>query len=452
MRIVIVGDGKVGDTLTAYLSKEGYDIVVIDKNPMVIENAVNNYDVMGICGNGANYDVQLEAGVNKSDLLIAATSSDELNILCCMTAKKVGTKNTIARVRNPDYSRQLMIMQKELGLSMIVNPEYEAALEIARMLRSPSTITRDDFSKGRIELAEIRISNGSILVDKSLSSISRTYKTKILVCAVQREQNVFIPDGNFILKAEDKIYFTGSPHELDKFINLIGLNNKKIKSVLIVGGGKITFYLARLLDGIGMQIKIIEQDESRCLELSKNLSKIDIIHGDGSDQEALLEEGINRTDAFVALTDIDEENIVTSLYAVTLGIRKIITKVTRSSFINILSKIGLESIVSPKFIVANRIIRYVRAMNNAAGSSNVQTLYKIVNDQVEALEFEVNENDRFSGIAIKDLSIKSNLLIAGIVRNGKVIIPGGNDVIEKKDHVIVVTTNQFLKELNDILK
>lgn len=451
MKILIVGDGKVGMTLTEYLSKEGYDIVVIDKDPDVINSVVNDYDVMGVCGNGASYDVLKEAEANKADILIAATSSDEINILSCLTARKLGAKYTIARVRNPEYSNQLLFMKDELGLSMVVNPEYETAREISRMLRSPGTISRDYFSKGRVELAEIKVKEDCILSGQSLASINKKHDIKILVCAVQRDQDVIIPDGNFVLKSGDKIHVTATPAELDNFLNLIGAIRKKIKRVLIVGGGKITYYLAHMLEEIGIAMKIIERDHGRCVELSNDLGKAEIICGDGSDQKLLLEEGIDQMDALVALTGIDEENIVLSMYASSLGLNKVITKVNHNSFIGLLANAGLESFVSPKFIVANRIISYVRAMKNASGSSGVQTLYKIVNNQVEALEFKVRENNKLTDITLKDLKLKPNLLIAGIVRDNKLIIPGGNDVIQKGDSVIVVTTNQYLGELEDIL-
>ncbi len=452
MKIVIVGDGKVGTTMTEYLSNEGHDVVVIDRNPKVIENAVNNADVIGICGNGASYEVLNEAGASKADIVIAATSSDEINILCCLTAKKMGAKSTIARVRNPDYARQLGFMRQELGLSMVVNPEFEAAREISRMLRSPGTITRDDFSKGRIELAEIKVGDDSPINGSSLSTLHDRFKVKILVCAVQRDDEVHIPDGAFVLHSGDKIHITGTPADLDSFLKQLGLLQMKIKNVVIIGGGKISYYLAKLIEELGMHMKIIEQDEQRCQELSRQLVKAEIIHGDGSDQRLLLEEGVDHADACVALTDMDEENMVISMYAASLGVPKVITKINRNSYTSILGRIGLESIVSPKALAANRIVRYVRAMNNAASSSNVQTLYKIVDNQVEALEFRVEQNTNFTGIALKDLPLKDHLLIAGIVRMGKVIIPSGNDVIQKNDSVVVVTTNQFFDDLDDILK
>ncbi|MFA9379514.1 MAG: Trk system potassium transporter TrkA [Acetanaerobacterium sp.] len=448
MRIVIVGDGKVGSTLTEYLSKEGYDVVVIDSSPRVIENAMNNFDIMGIKGNGASYAVQMEAGVNRADVLIAATSSDELNILCCMTAKKLGAKHTIARVRNPEYSKQLQLMREELGLSMVVNPEYEAAVEISRILRFPSTIKIESFSKGRVELAEIRLVEGCRLNGMSLAELGHKYN--ILVCAVQREDSVHIPDGDFLLRPGDKLHITASHPELASFLKSIGMLRDKIRSVMIIGGGKIAFYLVRHLQELNMRITIIEFDRERCHVLSDAFPKAQVIHGDGTDQGLLFEEGVDRMDACISLTDIDEENIVISLYATTQGVEKIITKVNRISFLDMLTSIGLDTIISPKSTTANRIVRYIRAMRNSEGSS-VKTLYKIINNQVEALEFAVSERSKLTGVPLRELTLKKNLLIAGIIRSGKLVIPRGDDTIEPKDSVIVVATNQYLRNLNDIL-
>jgi len=450
MYIVIVGDGKVGTSLTKHLSAEGYDVAVIDKDPEVIEEAVNTYDVIGVCGNGANYQVQLEAGVDKADIFIAVTSSDEINIFCCLTAKKLGARHTVARVRNPDYRNQLIFMREELGLSMVVNPERDTAVEIARMISSPATITRDVFSRGRMELAELKIGETNPLRERTLASLKQ-HNLKVLVCAVQRDDDVYIPSGNFTLKASDKIYVTGSPKNLNNFIEFCGLGSTRIKDVMIIGGGKITYYLAQRLEELGVQMKIIEQDRQRCLELSRNLKRAEIIHGDGANQDLLLEEGLERAGALISLTDMDEENIVISMYARSLGVEKIITKVNSDAFSRILESLEIGSIVSPKETVVNRILPYVRAMHNAAESSNVETLYKIVGGQVEALEFKVKENARYTGVPLKKLAIKPNILIAGIVRDDAVIIPSGDDFIQKMDSVIIVTTNTAIGDLGDIL-
>ncbi len=451
MKIIIVGDGKVGATLTEHLSKEGHDVVVIDQDPQVVEDMVNQYDVMGISGNGASCSVLMEAGANKANLLIAATSSDELNILSCMVSKKIGTRHTIARVRNPEYSQQLVFLREELGLSMVVNPEMETATEICRTLRFPSAINIETFARGRVELAEIKVQPNSILDGQPLFSLPDRLRVKILVCAVQRGGNIVIPDGNFVIQAGDKIHVTASHAELAAFFKVMGIYKQKARSVLIIGGGKIAHYLTLQLLDAGMQVKIIERDRQRCHELSDWLPKATVIHGDGTDQSLLLQEGIDTVDAVVSLTGMDEENILISMYAQTQKADKVVTKINRLSFLDMLGNMGLDTIVSPKTIAANRIIRYVRAMHNSDGSS-VQTLYKLVGGQVEALEFVVAETAKFTGVPLKDLKTKQNVLIACIIRNSKPIIPRGSDTIEPRDAVVVVTANQYLRDLSDILE
>lgn len=452
MRIIIVGEGKVGATLTEYLSSEGHDIIVIDKNYKIADKASYNNNVIGLCGNGASAKLLKEAEVHKCDLLIAVTTSDEINILCCLTGKKLGAKNTIARVRNPEYSDQLVFMREELGLSMVVNPEFETAHEISQMLHNPAVSRIENFSKGGAELVEIKIGSNNPLCGKPLSSLSNDLKGKVLICAVQRKDSVFIPDGDFVIMPDDKIHLTATHTSLDYFLKSIGLVKHKVRSVFIIGGGKITYYLALILRERGFSIKIVEQDYDRCVELSNLLQTEKIIHGDGTDQSLLLEEGIENSEAFISLTHIDEENILASMYATTLGIGKVITKVNRTVFKSMLGNFGLDSVVSPKNITANRIDHYVRAMQNAIDKDNVQSLYKIVNNQVEALEFKTNKNSVITGKKIKDMHIKANILIAGIIRNNNLIIPSGNDTIEAGDSVIVVSMNHYLSDINDIVE
>lgn len=450
MYIVIVGDGKVGALLTEYLSGEGHDVVVIDSNPKVVESAVNSYDVMGICGNGASYQVQKEAGVQKARLFIAVTSSDELNILACLTAQRIGARHTIARVRNPEYTRQLTFMREELGLSMTVNPEYEAATEIFRVLRFPSAIKLDTFAKGMLDLAEVNIGEGSILDGTPLYALHDKFKVNVLVCAVLREDNVFIPSGDFILREGDKIHVSGARNELAAFFKLLGIYKHRVKDVIVVGGGKIGYYLAQQLLESGRDVTVIEQDEERCQELSELLPKASIINGDGTDQEVLAEQGIDKCDACVALTGIDEENIIISMYAQSLQVNKVVTKINRISY-DMLGSIGLETVISPKSISANKIVRYVRALHNSEGRS-MQTLYKFLNNQAEALEFIVTEEAGVTGVPLKDMRLKKNLLIAGIIRQNKIIFPRGNDCLEEGDSVIVVTAGRFMSNLSEILE
>ena len=450
MKIVIVGDGKVGQALTERLAEEGHDLVVIDSSPDALRSSVENYDAIGIPGNGASYAVQKEAGVESADLLIAATSGDELNLLCCMLAKKLGAGHTIARVRNPDYSDQLLMMKEEFGLSMAVNPDLAAAGEIARMLRFPSALKLDSFARGLVDLVELKVREDSPLLGKALFSLSGSLGIRILICAVCRGEEVYIPDGNFVLQEGDKISLTAAPWELDTMFRTLGIYRDRIHRVMIVGGGRIAYYLAKQLLGVGMSVRIIEKDPARCEQLSDALPKAQIILGDGSDRELLEEEGIHDVDALVALTGMDEENIIISMYAGTLGLAKVVTKINRMSFQEILDEAGIESVVSPKGITVNQIVRYVRAMQNSQGS-NVETLHRIVGGRVEALEFVATADPMVTGIPLKDLRTRKNLLIGGIIRGRAIIYPGGNDTIEPGDSVIVVTTIHQLKDLRDIL-
>ena len=449
MNIVIVGDGKVGATLVEHLSQEGHDIVVIDRDSKIVEQMVNSYDVMGICGNGASYDVQMEAGVSSARLFIAATSSDELNILCCLIAKKVGAHHTIARVRNPDYLKQLPFIKEELGLSMIVNPEYDAANEIVKVLRFPNAINIETFSRGNVDLAELKINDGNPLCDMALTDIFGAFKTKILVCAVQRKADVFIPRGDFVLKSGDKIHITAPRGELVRFMKKLGIYKHRTKDIMIIGGGKMGYYLARQLsESGGYNVKIIEIDRDRCDKLCTLLPDVNIINGDGTDRGILYEQGIESQDAFVALTTIDEENIISSMYASSLGISKTVAKVNRVSY-QVLESIGMDSAFSSKAIAANRIIGYVRALENS-GESSVQTLYKLVGGQVEALEFKITADFKNIGIPLKELDINNDTLIASIIRDNHVIFPDGNDSIEIGDSVIIVSKSKQFRSINQI--
>ena len=452
MKIIIVGDGKLGSTLTEQLSFEGHDVTVIDHQGSVLNNSVNMHDVIGIQGNGASYDIQMEAGVPRSDLVIAATSSDELNILCCIMAKKLGAKNTIARVRNPEYSRQLRMMREELGLSMVVNPEREAAREIARNLRFPSALHIDLFARGRVELVELRINKDSPIANKTLSQIGSLYKEKFLVCAVNRENEVYIPTGNFVLHEGDRIHVTAPAADITSLFTSLGIVHHKVRKVMIVGGGRITLYLTQQLMETGVEVTIIEKDAERCRVLCEYLPRATIINGDGTDRELLGEESIQDMDAFVALTGLDEQNIIVSMYAAFCGVRKVLTKIDHILFPEIFTNTGIESVVSPIRSTANQIIRFVRAMQNSLSSSNIETLHKLVGNRVEALEFWVRQKAPYVDVPLRKLETKDNTLIACILRGGMTIIPGGSDVIKLDDRVIVVAMNGNIRDLRDILK
>lgn len=449
MYIIIVGLGKLGSTLTKQLSTEGHDIVVVDPDNSVVSSTVDAYDVMGICGNGATYEVLKEAGAAKAKLIIAATGSDELNILCCLFAKHMGTENTIARVRNPDYAGQSQFLRNDLGISMTVNPEYETANEISRIIRFPSAANLDSFAGGRVEIARVRIHSDNPLCDMPIHEMRKKTKAKVIICAVQRNDSVFIPSGDFVLHCDDVISITGTRAELSSFMKQTGVYKQKIKNVMIVGGGRIAYYLAKLLSDTGRNIKLIELNDERCRHMSDMLDDVTVIHGDGTDQDILEEQCIDGQDALIALTGIDEENIIVSMYAESKGVNKVITKVNRHSY-SILNDIGLETVVSPQIIAGNLVTRYVRALHNSAGNSQIQTLYKLVGGKVEAAEFIVPEDAGYLNIPFKELELMPNLLIGCIIRNGKIIFPGGDDVMKANDSVIVVTAGRIIEDLHDI--
>lgn len=450
MKIIIVGCGKVGLTLTEQLNNEGHDITVIDKDGGKLRSVTDNIDVMGVEGNGAIYQVQMEAGIKETDLLIATTNSDELNMLCCLIAKKAGNCHTIARIRNPEYANEIRYIREELNLSMAINPELAAATEISRLLKFPSVIKIDTFAKGRVELMKFIVPDHSVLHNMHVFEVSQRLGCNVLICAVERGHEVIIPDGNFQMNYGDKISFIAAPSHAMEFFHQVGIENNSIKTAMFVGGGKITYYLAKMLEETNIKIKIIEQDFHRCNELSELLPKAMIIHGDGSNQQLLLEEGIQQTEAFASLTGFDEENIMLSLYAASVSRTKLITKINRIAFEDVINQMNLGSIIYPKLITADSIVRYVRAMQNSMGS-NVETLYKIVANKVEALEFRVGKEAPMVGIPLEKLSLKNNLLIACINRNGKIITPRGKDSLQPRDTVIVVTTHSGLNDLKDIL-
>ena len=449
MYIIIVGLGKLGSTLTKQLSTEGHDIVVVDPDNSVVSSTVDAYDVMGICGNGATYEVLKEAGAAKAKLIIAATGSDELNILCCLFAKHMGTENTIARVRNQDYAGQSQFLRNDLGISMTVNPEYETANEISRIIRFPSSANLDSFAGGIVEIARVRIHSDNPLCDMPIHEIRKKTKAKVIICAVQRNDSVFIPSGDFVLHCDDVISITGTRAELSSFMKQTGVYKQKIKNVMIVGGGRIAYYLAKLLSDTGRNIKLIELKDERCRHMSDMLDDVTVIHGDGTDQDILEEQCIDGQDALIALTGIDEENIIVSMYAESKGVNKVITKVNRHSY-SILNDIGLETVVSPQIVAGNLVTRYVRALHNSAGNSQIQTLYKLVGGKVEAAEFIVPEDAGYLNIPFKELELMPNLLIGCIIRNGKIIFPGGDDVMKANDSVIVVTAGRIIEDLHDI--
>ena len=423
MKVVIVGDGKVGGTIARQLSGEGHDIIVIDNNTSVLNNASNTMDIMSVEGNGASMLVQKRAGVPEADLLIAATSADEVNMLACLLGKKLGVPHTIARVRNPEYYEQINELKEELGLSMTVNPEFAAATEILRLLRFPSALKIEVFARGRVELVEVKIPPHSVLDGMPLWAIYKEFQVKVLICAVQRAGEVHIPNGNFVLQAGDKINLTASHSEIEKFFRTIGLFRTGVKSVMILGGGRMAYYLAKALILSHVRVKIIELDYKRCEYLCEALPEAVVIHGDGTDKETLQEEGLEKTDALVCLTGMDEENIILSLYAKSQNVDKIVAKVNEDRRARMVEEFGIDSIVSVKTATADAIMSYVRARKNSQASANIETMYQLVDDKVEALEFIIKSATEYTGIPLKDLALKPNNLIVCIGRKRQIILP-----------------------------
>lgn len=452
MKIIIVGAGKVGWALTQHLAAEN-QVTVIDQRADLIDNIINIYDVMGICGNGASYEIQQEAKVDKADLLIATTSSDEVNIVACLVAKKMGVQHTIARIRNPEYERQLRFMREELGLSMVINPEKAAAREIARLLRFPNAMKLESFSKGRLELVEYRLPEDTMLEGIRLADLYRNMRVRVLICAVLRRGETIIPSGDFELQGGDKIYVTSTPAQLEQFFRHLRVFRGKASSVMIVGASKMCYYLANELIEMGMSVKIIDKDEQRCYEMGERLPKAMVIVGDGTDSDLLQEEGLSQTDAFVAISGMDEANILMAMSAAKQAKDcKVVVKINRKSLVDLVeAESMIDSVISAASVTAELIVQYVRAMQNASGSQ-IKTLHHIANETVEAVEFGVSDDAPCIGIPLKELKLKSGILLAGIVRrNGQIIIPSGNDMLQQGDDVIVVTTDTSLRDIRDIL-
>lgn len=456
LNIIIVGCGKVGETLAEQLSKEGHDITIIDKDSQRVQSIANTYDVMGLVGNGASYSTQLEAGIENTDLFIAVTQSDELNLLCCTVAKRVANCSAIARVRNPDYAQESSYLQEKLGLAMIINPELESAKEAARVLYLPTALEVNPFAHGQAETVSFKIPKGNILDGMILSDMSKNIpadiETNILICAIERENQIYIPKGDFRMQHGDVVCVVSTSKIVRQFLRAIGFKTRQVRSTLIIGGGRAAYYLAQELIPMGIEVKIIERSRERCEELSVLLPKATIINGDGSSEELLREEGLEYAEAFVPLTGIDEENILLTLHARNVSNAKVITKINRVNFHDIISGLDLGSVIYPRYITCESILAYVRAKKNSM-NSNVETLYYLFENRVEAIEFRVNEPSSVTGKKLKDLNkrLKKDLLIAFINRNGKILIPSGNDSIEVGDTVMLVTTHTGFNDIRDIL-
>lgn len=450
LQIIIVGCGKVGATLTEQLSNEGHDITLIDKNPRALNSLAELYDVMGIVGNGASYSIQMEAGIETADLLISVTNSDELNLLCCTVAKRVGNCAAIARVRNPDYYEEIGYLREKLGLAMVINPEMEAAREMTKVLCLPTALEINTFAHNQAEMIKIKIPQGNVMHDHSIVSLAKKISVNFLICAIERDGEVHIPSGDFVLRAGDSISFIATRSDSRIFLKEIGFQTHQVKNAMIVGGGKSAYYLAKRLLASGIDVKIIERDEETCENLSIMIPEATVIHGDGSDEDLLTEEGIEQTEAFVPLTGIDEENIMLTLHAKQVSNAKVITKVNRIHFKKVINSLDLGSVIYPKYITAEAIIAYVRA-KQASMDSNIETLYHLFDSKAEAIEFRIEKESAVTNITLADIKLKKNLLVATINRNGRIFIPTGTDSIQLGDTVIIVTKHTGFNVIEDIL-
>ena len=452
MNIIVVGCGKIGKTIIDSLTAEGHDVTAVDSSDAALEEVKNVYDIITVCGNGADPDTLKDAQADNAELLVAVTDSDEINMLCCYFAKRIGAAHTIARVRNTDYNeKSIDFMRRELNISMTINPEYLAAKELFNILKLPSATKIESFSSRRFEMIEMKLKPGSPLDGVQLSELRNQYKQHFLVCAVQRDSEVFIPDGNFVLRTGDKIGLTAAPSEITKLFKELKSLQKQAKNIIIFGGSRTSYYLARRLLAAGSSVKIIERSRERCEELCDLLPAASVSLGDGAQREILEEEGLRFADAFVALTGMDEENILISYYAASKGVPKVIVKVNRGELGVIAEKMGLESVVSPRKMIADVLVQYARALQNSMGST-VETLYKLMDSNVEALEFKVGQEFAGANIPLKVLKLRRNILIAGVIRGRDILIPSGDDVILAGDRVVVISSPQRLNDLSDIIK
>lgn len=450
LKIIIVGCGKVGTTLVERLSKEKHHITIIDQKADVVQRVASTYDVMGVTGNGGSFSVQIEADIQAADLFIAVTESDELNLLCCTIAKKVANCAAIARVRNPDYIDELNYLRGQLGISLIINPEWDTATEIARLLRLPTALGINSFAKGHAELVKFRVPKDNILCNMAVAGL-KNLKTDMLICGIERDGQLIIPNGSDVFFEGDDVSFIATPVNTQSFFKQIGVDTHQVRDCMIIGGGTISYYLAKQLEDMNINVKLIEMNEKKCEDLSLHLPKTLVIHGDGSDEELLLEEGIENIEAFVPLTGLDEENILLTLFAKSRSDTKVVTKINRTTFHDVIDSMDLGSVIYPRYVTTEAIIGYVRAMQNSIGS-NIETLYHIFDARAEAIEFKIEKDSPVIGIPLMELALKDELLVACINRNAKIMIPRGSDMIMAGDTVIIVTTHTGFRDIKDILK
>lgn len=451
MKIIIVGCGMVGRSLARELNEEGNDITLIDVDGAKVKAVAERYDIMGVVGNGATLGVLREAGIEKADLLIAVTGSDELNLLCCLVAKKRGNCQTIARLEDPQYHKEAPYLREELGLAMVINPQQAAASEIARVLRFPSAISIDTFAKGRVELLKFRLPDESPLIGMTVKEVISKLHCDVLICTVERGDEAFIANADLVFEKRDIISVVASPKNASSFFRKIGYKSLAVKDAIIVGGGEVTHYLCEALQRSGISLKVIEKDKRVCEALSSQFDDVTVINGNVADQDTLIEEGVETAGALVALTELDEENIMLSLFARRMGSAKLVTKINRIDYDDLVRHLDLDSVIYPKNIAADMIVRYVRAMKNTLGS-NVETLYNFIKGKVEACEFTVNDYSPIVGVPLYKMKFTKKLIIAAILRGKSVIIPRGTDTIEVGDKVVVVSESMTLLDISDILK
>ena len=451
MKIIIVGNGKVGYAIARQLAVEYHDITIVDDDAAALHRADSTLDVMCVEGNGASISVLDAAGVRGADLVIAVTNLDETNLVCCLIAKKLGAQHTIARVRNPEYRRDAGMLKREIGLDMLINPDLGAAQEIARILSFPAAFSVEPFAGGRIDMIGFRVTEEDSLAGVSLNDFHRNRLAEVLICAAHRGDDIIIPDGSFVPRSGDKLYMVGTKAELQKMLRGIGRTLQKVKNVSILGGSRITMYLTWELARSNTKVRIVEMKHDKCLRLSAELPGAMIIEGDGTDIDLIKSENLFGADGFVALTGRDEENLLMALAARRAGVRKVLAKMTRPNYMELVQETGLGSIISPKDIIANQITRYVRALANSQGMA-VESLYKLLGGKVEALEFTAsNDGNGILHTPLMKLPLRHGVLLAAIVREGRTIIPGGMTTIEPGDHVLVVTNVPGLTDLKNIL-
>ena len=453
MQIIVVGCGKMGSSLAVQLLKEGHQITVVDQNEAVIEQISTTQDVIGYVGNGAVYSVLESVGAKDADLVLAVTQSDELNLLSCLMAHKIGAKNTIARVRNPEYAEHMYVLKSDLGLSMTINPDRQAAEEIARVLRFPAATHVELFAGGHVELVASRLPENGVLNGVPLYELPHKLGVKVLICAVERDGAYTIPSGSFVLQGGDTIYITGAPREVARGLRKAGVLANPIRSVILGGGGRVSYYLAQELLKSNLSVKIIERDKAHAQRLAELLPGAVVLCGSVTDHELLQEEGIDNTDAYVALTGLDEGNILSALFAKRNHVSKVIAKVNNDSLETIIKDTSLDSVISPKKVTTNQILRYVRSREESANHGEIRGLYKLADGAIEVLEFQTGDkNQSLLDIPLKDLKTKKQILIACLVRKGKAIIPGGMDCIKAGDVVLVVTGQRLMTDLGDIME